>query len=157
MFMFSKSQSVSARLPAGIVAAAFAVGLGASGQALAASPTEVALATAAQALTYCQAGSLPKGGVAYFGGTAGAAQFAKKCAQAVPNKSVKDALLVTGSTVSECKLATAKQAAALCNAGDMGEWDIAYIAGPAGTVIGGPGYGCGTSITTGGIGNAICK
>jgi hypothetical protein len=113
------------------------------------------LASSAEALKYCNAGSVK--GIAYFNGTAGDAQYAKKCAQAVPTKSVRSALEVTGKKVSECKLATAKQAIALCNSGGIGEYDIAYIAGPAATVIGGPGYGCTTNITTGGIGNAVCQ
>jgi hypothetical protein len=154
----TKSGAMSAWLKSGIIAAALAVGVGASGHALAAKATEVDLASPAQALTYCQAGSLPKGSVAYFNGTAGDAQFAKKkCAQAVPTKKVKEALLVTGSTVSSCALASAKDAIALCNNGGMGTYDIAYIAGPAATVIGGPGYGCSTNHTTLSIGNAICK
>jgi hypothetical protein len=70
---------------------------------------------------------------------------------------VKEALQVVKSTVSECTLASAKQAIALCNSGGIGEYDIAYIAGPAATVIGGPGYGCSTNITNLSIGNAICK
>jgi hypothetical protein len=143
---------------AGVAAAVFALAVTASGHAMAASPTEVDLATSAQALAYCKAGSLPKGSIAYFNGTAGEAQYAaKKCTQAVPPKKVKEALLVTGSTVSECKLATAKQAIALCNSGGIGEYDIAYIAGPAATVIGGPGYGCTTNQTTLSIGNAVCQ
>jgi hypothetical protein len=137
--------------------AMFALCVGASGHAQAATVTEVDLASSAQALTYCKAGSLKKGSVAYFNGTAGDAQFAKKCAQSVPKKNVKEALLVSGKTVSSCKLATASQAIALCNAGGIGEYDIAYIAGPAATVIGGPGYGCTTNITTLGIGNAVCQ
>jgi hypothetical protein len=149
--------AVPARLKSGLVAAALAVSLGASGHALAASATEVDLASPAQALTYCQAGSLPKGSVAYFTGTVGDAQYAKKCAQAVPKKKVTEALLVSGSTVSSCKLASAKDAIALCNNGGIGEYDIAYIAGPAATVIGGPGYNCTTNQTTLSIGNAICK
>lgn len=152
------SGAVFARLQSGVVAAVFAVGVSASGHALAAQPTEVSLASSAQALAYCQAGSLPKGTVAYYGSTAGGAQYGdKKCVQAIPTKKVKVGLQVVGSTVSTCTLATAKQATKLCNAGEMGEWDIAYIAGAAGTVIGGPGYGCGTNITTLSIGNAICQ
>jgi hypothetical protein len=151
-----QSGAVSVRVKTGIVAAGLALGLCASGQALAAkTATEVNLASSAQALAFCQAGSLK--GVAYFSGTAGDAQFVKKCTQAVPTKSVKDALLVTGSTVSECKLATAKQAIALCNNGGIGTYDIAYIAGAPATVIGGPGYGCSTNQTTLGIGNAVCQ
>jgi hypothetical protein len=138
--------------------AALTLALTASGHARAATVTEVDLATSAQAKAYCKAGSLPKGSIAYFNGTAGDAQYAtKKCTQAVPTKKVKDALLVTGSTVSECKLATAKQAIALCNSGGIGEYDIAYIAGAAATVIGGPGYGCTTNQTTLSIGNAVCQ
>ena len=157
MHLALTSGAVSARLKHGVVAAVIAVGVGASGHALAAKPTEVDLATPAQALTFCKAGSLPKGGLAYFNGTAGDAQFAQKCKQAVPNKKVKDALLVSGSTVSECKLATPKQAIALCNAGGIGTYDIAYVAGAPATVIGGPGYGCTTNITTLSIGNAVCQ
>jgi hypothetical protein len=149
--------AASASWQNGIAAAMFAFGLCACGQALAAKVTEVDLASPAQALAYCQAGSLPKGSIAYFNGTAGDAQYAKKCAQAVPPKKVKEALQVVKSTVSECTLASAKQAIALCNSGGIGEYDIAYIAGPAATVIGGPGYGCSTNITNLSIGNAICK
>jgi hypothetical protein len=150
--------AVSAWLKTGIVAAVVALGAGVSVPALAKAPVEVNLASPAQALTYCKAGSLPKGDVAYFNGTAGDAQYAKKkCAQAVPKNKVRDALLVTGSTVSECKLASAAEAITLCNSGGIGEYDIAYIAGPAATVIGGPGYDCSTNQTTLSIGNAICK
>ncbi len=152
----NKSGAISA-LKSGVSAAVFALCVGASGHALAASASEVDLASSAQALAYCQAGSLSKGSVAYFNGTAGAAQYAKKCAQAVPTRKVKDALEVNGSTVSECKLASAKQAIALCNNGGIGFYDIAYIAGPAATVIGGPGYGCTTNQTTLSIGNAVCQ
>jgi hypothetical protein len=153
----SESGAVSARLKSGIIAAVFALGVGASGHAAAATATEVDLASPDQALAYCQAGSMTKGTVAYFNGPAGDAQYAKKCAQAVPVKKVKDALLVTGSTVSECELAPAKAAIALCVNGGMGYYDIAYIAGAPATVIGGPGYGCTTNQTTLSIGNAICK
>jgi hypothetical protein len=153
-----KLGAMPAVLKTGVFAAVFAVGLGASGHALAAAATEVDLASSEQALAYCQAGNLPKGSVAYFVGTAGEAQYAKKkCAQAVPTKKVTAALQVNGSTVSECKLASAKEAIALCNNGGIGEYDIAYIAGPAATVIGGPGYGCSTNITNLSIGNAVCK
>ncbi len=150
-----KSGAVSARLKSGMIVAVITLGVGASGHARAASPTEVDLASAAQAKTYCKSGSLK--GVAYFNGTAGDAQFVKKCAQAVPTKVVKDALLVSGSKVSECTLATAKQAIALCNSGGIGEYDIAYIKGAPATVIGGPGYGCTTNQTTLSIGNAACR
>jgi hypothetical protein len=149
--------AVSGRLKHGLCAAALTVGLSASGHALAAGPKEVDLASPAQALAYCNAGSLPKGSVAYFVGTAGDAQYASKCAQAVPKNKVKAALLVKGKTIKECRLASASQAIALCNNGGIGTYDIAYIAGPAATVIGGPGYGCGTNQTTLSIGNAICK
>ncbi len=151
-----KSVIASAWLKTGVLAGAFALCTGAFGHAKAATPTEVDLATPAQALTYCQAGSLAKG-YAYINGAAGDAQYAKKCIQAVPKKNVKYALLANGNSVSSCKLATAAQAIALCNAGGIGEYDIAYIRGPAATVIGGPGYGCTTNITNGGIGNAICQ
>jgi hypothetical protein len=161
-----KPGAVSARLKTGVAAAMFALGVGGSGHALAkttadpvrpARPTEVVLATPAQASAFCEAGSMTKGSVAYINGTAGESEYAKKCTQAVPKKSVKEALLVTGSTVSECKLASAKEAIALCNDGGIGYYDIAYIAGPVATVIGGPGYGCTTNQTTLGIGNAVCK
>jgi hypothetical protein len=153
-----QTRAVPARLRLSLAAAALALSMAAAGHAHAATVTEVDLATAAQAKKYCKGGSLPKGSVAYFNGTAGDAQFAsKKCTQAVPTTKVKDALLVNGGTVSECKLATAKQAIALCNAGGIGEYDIAYIAGAPATVIGGPGYGCTTNITTLSIGNAVCQ
>jgi hypothetical protein len=143
-------------LRSGAVAAVVALGLGVYGHAMAATTTEVDLASSSQALKFCKGGT--QKGVAYFNGTAGDAQYVdRKCSQAVPKKAVSDALLVTGSKVSECKLATAKQAIKLCNEGGMGEYDIAYIKGPAATVIGGPGYGCTTNITTLSIGNAICK
>jgi hypothetical protein len=152
-----KSGAVSARLNSGIIAAVFALGVGASGQVLAASVTEVDLATSAQALTYCQSGALAKGSVAYFNGTVQAQFGPKQCLQKTPMKTVKDALAVSGATVSECTLATAKEAITLCNAGGINTYDIAYVKGPAGTVIGGPGYGCTTNITNLSIGNAVCK
>jgi hypothetical protein len=152
-----KSNCTSGRLKSGIAAVVFALCVGASAHALAATVTEVDLATPAQAKKFCKAGSLPKGGVAYFNGTAGDAQFEKRCKQAVPTKAVKDALQASGSTVSECKLATAKQAITLCNSGGIGEYDIAYIAGAPATVIGGPGYGCTTNQTSLSIGNAVCQ
>ena len=148
-----KSNAVTPALKSRIAAAVFALCAGASGHALAAAPTEVNLASSDQALAFCQGGT--QKGTAYFNGTE--AQFTKKCAQAAPTKRVAAALQVTGSTVSECKLATAKQAIALCNAGGIGLYDIAYVSGPALTVIGGPGYGCTTNQTTLSIGNAICK
>jgi hypothetical protein len=161
MHIVSKSSSKFTRLHTATLAAAFAVGIGASGQALAAAQ-EATLASAKQALAYCKSGAMKNNDVAYFNGSAGEAQFGPsakdKCAQKVPTTAkVTKALVFTGTTVSECKMASAKQSQTLCNAGGVGEWDIDYILGPVATVIGGPGYGCGTSITTGGIGNAICK
>ena len=156
-YLNCKVAARSARLQSGIAAAILAVGLGASGHALAKTPVEVDLASPAQALTYCQAGSLPTGSVAYFDGTAGDAQYAKNCKQAVPTKKVKEAILLKGSKVTSCKLASVADAITLCNNGGIGEYDIAYIAGPVATVIGGPGYGCSTNQTTLSIGNAICK
>jgi hypothetical protein len=148
--------SVFARLQIGLTATIIALGAGAAVPALAASPTEVNLASSAQALAYCQGGSLAKGDTAYFNGYD--VQYGdKKCKQGVPVKKVKSALAVNGNTVSQCTLATAKQALKLCNSGGMGEWDIAYIAGPASTVVSGPGYGCSTNTTTLSIGNAVCQ
>jgi len=161
MHIVSKSSSKFTRPHIATIAAAFALGIGASGQALAGA-REATLASAEQALAYCQSGAMKYTDVAYFNGSAGEAQFGPnpkdKCAQKVPTTAkVIKALVVTGTTVSQCTLATAKRSQMLCNAGGIGEWDIDYILGPVATVIGGPGYGCGTSITTGGIGNAICK
>ncbi len=151
-----KSRGLSAGLKAGMMATVVALCVGAAAHALAATVTEVDLASPAQALKFCKDGGLAKDH-AYFNGAAGLSQFARNCAQSVPKKIGKHALLATGKKVSECKLATATQAVALCNAGGIGEYDIAYIAGPAATVIGGPGYGCTTNITNLGIGNAICQ
>jgi hypothetical protein len=157
-YLSIKPGGVSARLKTGVAAAMFAVGVGGSGHALAQkTATEVVLATPAEALAFCEAGSMTRESVAYINGAAGESQYAHKCIEAVPKKSVKEALLVTGSTVSVCNLAKAKEAIALCYDGGIGYYDIAYIAGPVATVIGGPGYGCTTNQTTGGIGNAICK
>jgi hypothetical protein len=161
MHIVSKASFAFTRLQAAIMAAAFAVAIGASGQALAAAQ-EVTLATPKQALAYCKSGAMKNNDIAYFNGAAGEAQFGPgakyNCAQKVPTTSkVTKALLVTGKKVSECRMASAKQSEKLCNAGGIGEYDIDYILGPVATVIGGPGYGCTTNITTGGIGNAICQ
>ncbi|MGH6875810.1 MAG: hypothetical protein ACREHV_00370, partial [Rhizomicrobium sp.] len=122
---------------------------------------EVTLATQAQALTYCQSGKMPGGDIAYVNGTAGLAQYGpdSDCAQQVPAKKTKvtKAIEVVGTHVKECKLAKAKPAVQLCENGGVATWDIDYISGKVATVLSGPGYGCTVGITTGGIGNAICK
>jgi hypothetical protein len=154
--VISKPNFVLARLPSGILSAAFVLGMTASSQAFA-TPKEVDLATAAQALTYCQAGKMAKGDVAYFNG-ADIAQYAKACAQKTPAKgNVQKAIQFNGTKTSECKLASATQAVTLCNAGGVGTWDIDLIAGKVGHTLSGPGYGCTVNFSTSSIGNAICK
>ena len=71
------------RLSAGIASAAFVLSMIAPGSASAKSTKEVDLATASQALSYCQSGKMPAKDVAYFNGMAGEAQFgpASNCVQ----------------------------------------------------------------------------
>jgi hypothetical protein len=140
--------------------AAAALVFTAQAQAKKGTPTEITLASPAQALAYCQAGSMGANDIAYINGANGLAQYgsAKNCAQQIPAKGkVSTALEVNGSTVSECKLVTAKEAVTLCNDGDLGEWNIDYIAGKIGYTISGPGYGCNVGTSTSGIGTALCK
>lgn len=146
-------------LPAGIVAAALALGLAAPSQAFAAAK-EVALPTPAQALTYCMSGKMLPSDIAYIAGPPGLAQYGpgSSCAQQVPVKtSLKKSLQITGKRVSECKLAGTAEALRFCQSGAMGEYDIAYIAGKVGKTLSGPGYGCVVNFSTSSIGNSICK
>jgi len=142
---------------AGILSAAFLLGVAASGQARA-KPAEVTLASPAEALAYCKAGKMAKTDIAYINGTGGLSQYgAKGCPQQSPKGKVKNALEVNGGTTSECALASATQAVKLCDDGGVGEYDIDLIAGKVGHTLSGPGYGCVVNFSTSGIGNAICK
>jgi hypothetical protein len=151
-YSISKSSVVSAALV--LALAGFAVP--ASAKAL----SEVTLASADQALAYCQSGKMKAGDVAYIAGGPGLVQYGpdKSCAQSVPTKGkVTKAVQVVGTKVSECKLATAKKALPFCQDGAMGEWDIDYISGKVGQTLNGPGYGCDVNFSTSTIGNGICK
>ncbi len=151
----NKSAPVFGRL----MQAALALGIGAAGQASAATK-EVTLATPAQALTYCQSGKMPGSDIAYINGGPGLVQYgpSNSCAQKVATKiTVTKAIQVNGKRVSECNLSPEAQALTFCNDGEMGEWDIDYIKGKIGKTINGPGYGCTVNDSTSGIANAICK
>lgn len=141
----------------GAVAALIALSSGVSySHAMAATTTEVQSASSAQALKYCEGGT--QKGVAYFNGSGAYVQYVdRRCSQSDTKRTIINALVVSGGTVFECKLATAEQAIKLCHHHGIGEWDIAYIRGPAITAIFGPGYGCTTGTTTPGIGAAICR
>ena len=121
---------------------------------------EVTLASADQALAYCQSGKMPAGDIAYIAGGPDLVQYGpdQSCAQKVAKKiKVTRVIQVVGSKVSECHPARASAAVAFCNAGSMGEWDIDYISGNIGKTINGPGYGCTVNKSTSSIGNAVCK
>jgi hypothetical protein len=158
------SKSVLAGLSAGIVSAAFVLGVAAAPatakEIILTSPTEVILATPAQALAYCQSGKMPGSDIAYIAGPGGLAQYgpSSSCAQQVPAKTaVTKSIEVVGSRVRECNLVGAKNAIQLCQNGGVGEWDIDYIAGKVGKTLSGPGYGCTVNFSTSSIGNAICR
>ncbi|HEY3777784.1 MAG TPA: hypothetical protein VGL35_06975 [Rhizomicrobium sp.] len=147
--------------PAAIVSAALVLGLSGFGVPAAASGIrEVTLATSDQALTYCQKGKMPAGDVAYIAGGPGLVQYGpdQDCAQQVPTKGkITKAVQVVGTHVSECKLASAKNAVTFCESGAMGEWNIDYVSGKVGKTVNGPGYGCTVNFSTSSIGNAVCK
>lgn len=147
--------------PAGIVSAALVLGMVGFAVPASAKPvSEVTLATSAQALAYCQSGKMKSGDIAYITGGPGLVQYGpdQNCAQQVLTKGkISKAIQAVGTTVSECKLATAKKALAFCESGSMGEWDIDYISGKVGHTLSGPGYGCTVGNSTSSIGNAICR
>ena len=156
-----KPGSRFANLPAGIVSAALVLGIAGFGvPASAKGIKEVTLATTDQALAYCQSGKMPSGDIAYIAGGPGLVQYGpgQNCQQQVPTKgNITKSVQVVGTKVSECKLASAKQAIAFCQSGSMGEWDIDYISGKVGRTLNGPGYGCNVNFSTSTIGNAVCK
>ena len=157
--LISKTRSVFAHLPAGIVLAALALGVSGFGPA-AKGIREVTLASSAQALAYCQSGKMPSGDIAYIAGGPALVQYGpdQSCAQQVAtNIKVTKSIQVVGTHVSECKLASSKKAIAFCQSGSMGEWDIDYISGKVGQTLNGPGYGCDVNFSTSSIGNAICR
>jgi hypothetical protein len=159
--LINKQGSMFTRLPAGMVSAALVLGMaGFAGPAAAKPIAEVTLATADQALTYCQSGKMKAGDIAYIAGGPGLVQYGpdQDCAQQVATKGkITKAVQVVGTKVSECKLAKSKQAILFCQSGEMGEWDIDYISGKVGQTLNGPGYGCDVNFSTSSIGNAICK
>ena len=148
---------VSAR----IVSAALVLGIAGFGASSAAATTrEVILATADQALAYCQSGKMLSGDIAYIAGGPRIVQYGpdQNCAQQVAKKiTVSKAVQAVGSEISECRLATAATALSFCQGGSMGEWDIDYIRGRIGKTVNGPGYGCTVNHSTSSIGNAVCK
>jgi hypothetical protein len=153
--IFNKTTSMIA-----VLSAVLAFGVTTASQAKKSGLVESNLASTDQALTYCQSGGMPAGDVAYISGAGGLSQYgsAKSCAQQTPKKGkVSKAIVVNGSTVAECKMASAKQALAFCNSGAMGTWDIDYIGGKVGQTVSGPGYGCSVNFSTSGIGQALCK
>ena len=82
----------------------------------------------------------------------------QSCAQQVATKiKVTKSIQVVGTRVSECKLASAKNAVLFCQSGAMGEWNIDYISGKIGKTVNGPGYGCNVNFSTSSIGNAVCR
>jgi hypothetical protein len=159
--LINKSRSMIAHLPVRIVSAALALGIaGFAVPATAKGMREVALATSDQALAYCQSGKMPAGDVAYVAGGPGLVQYGpdQNCAQQVITKGkITKAVQVVGTKVSECKLASSKNAVPWCESGAMGEWDIDYISGKVGQTLNGPGYGCDVNFSTSSIGNAVCK
>ena len=148
----------SALRAAGVALGACLV-LGAGAQA--AQLQEITLATPDQALAYCKSGKMASGDVAYIAGTGGLAQFGpdQKCTQQVPSAKsrVSKAIEVKGKGVAECTMVAAKKATSFCNSGNMGTWNIDYIAGKVALTISGPGYGCGVGTSTSSIGTALCK
>ena len=162
--VITKTGSVFVRLSAGIVSAAFALGMAqapAAAKVIVPSATkEVALASPDQASAYCESGKMPAGDIAYINGAAGTVQYGpdQNCVQQVPTKiSIKKAIQVVGTKVSECKLQSPKRSILFCQQGGIGEFDIDYVSGKVGKTISGPGYGCTIGFSTSGIGNAICK
>ncbi|HTZ69403.1 MAG TPA: hypothetical protein VMB71_02030 [Acetobacteraceae bacterium] len=155
---FGNASSALARLPVGMVAAAFAFSLTVPGVASAA-PKEIGLASTSQALTYCQSGAMPANDVAYIAGAPGVVQYgpAKNCVQQVGKGKIKKALYTKGKNVKECNLVSAQAAVSFCDSGEMGTWNIDYIKGKIDTTISGPGYGCGVGTSTSSIGTALCK
>ncbi len=143
-----------------MLSAAFVLGVTAAGQASAATK-EINLASPTQALAYCRSGKMPTNDIAYIAGQGGLAQYGPgaNCAQAVPAKGkVGKAIEVTPmNKVMECTMQTATKSLAFCTDGEMGEWDIDYIAGKVGVSISGPGYGCEIGVSTSSLGNAVCK
>jgi hypothetical protein len=134
--------------------------LGMTAPGWAATTKEVALATSQEALSFCSSGATTAK-EDYFAGPGGAVQFAYPfCIQALLTVSkVRNAIVVSGANVSECRLAASKAATKFCNSGAMGTYDVDYIAGHVGETISGPGYGCAISVvgrsTT--IGTALCQ
>lgn len=157
----SKPAFLFVRLPIGFVSVTLVLGAAGFTVSAAAKPIrEVTLATAAQALTYCQSGKMPSGDIAYIAGGPGLVQYGpdQNCVQQVPTKgAITKSIQVLGARISECKLASAAKAIQFCNSGAMGEWDIDYIAGKVGKTINGPGYGCTVNFSTSSIGNAVCR
>jgi hypothetical protein len=140
------------------LSAAIALGITVAAPASAATK-EVDLATQDRALAYCESGRMPGLNQAYIRG-ASLVQLGPDalCAQVFASGvDIKKSILVKGKRASECNLSSAAQAITFCNAGGMGEDDIAYIAGKAGETISGPGYGCIVSLSSGSIRHAICK
>jgi hypothetical protein len=155
------SRAASAQFKIGIVTAMLALGAGGSSRAMAKNVGfERDLASASQSLKFCKyltkiSANIP---LAYFNGTAGEAQFKKKCAQGVPTKRVVTATVLDDQKeYYDCPLSSTKAAITLCKNGGMGDNDVAYIAGPVATVISGPAFGCTISKTTIEISKAICK
>jgi hypothetical protein len=144
-----------------LVSAVLVLGMAGFAVPAAAKPIgEVPLASADQALAYCQSGKMKAGDIAYIAGGPGLVQYGpdQSCAQQVATKGkLTKAIQIVGTKVSECKLANAKKAVAFCQSGAMGEWDIDYITGKVSMAVSGPGYGCGVGVTTSSIGNAVCK
>ena len=159
--LISKPDSVFAHLTAGIVSVALVLGIaGFAVPAAAKGIREVTLATSDQALTYCQSGKMAAGDIAYIAGGPGLVQYGpdQSCAQQVATKiKVTKSIQVVGTRVSECKLASAKNAVLFCQSGAMGEWNIDYISGKIGKTVNGPGYGCNVNFSTSSIGNAVCR
>jgi hypothetical protein len=156
----NKSSSLFTFLPGAVVAAALVLGMTVPMHTAAAAAKEVTLASAKQALKYCQSGKMPSSDIAYISGAGGVAQFGpgSNCVQQVPSKTlVKKAVEVSGTRILECNLAGPTIATQLCQNGGMGEWDIGYISGKPGRTMSGVGYGCVVNYSTTGIGNAICK
>lgn len=157
----SKPDSVLVHLTARIVSVTLVLGIaGFAVPAAARGIREVTLATSDQALTYCQSGKMAAGDIAYIAGGPGLVQYGpdQSCAQQVAtNIKVTKSIQVVGTRVSECRLASAKNAVLFCQSGAMGEWDIDYISGKVGKTLNGPGYGCVVNRSTSSIGNAICR
>ena len=151
------------RLPTTIVCASLVLGV--TSAASAAAPHEVTLASASQALAFCQSGAMGVDNIDYIISPTGLVQFGPgyNCVQQAATKkntpTVHTAMLVSGSgAISECTVASAMPAVKLCEGGGLGEYDIAFISGPRYNTVGGRGYGCDIVVhKDGNIGNAICK